>query len=1248
MAPQSRQDDDQGFLADILRHGKIARQFDGNLGDSLSQPAREVAFGLPVARTNTVRELRETSLTVLHPQIVAHRVVDVKLSLTWVVWFGSLTPVPNTTNKNRAMRVTRIVLHRIGIALICVPLLAARADSGNPRPAMGCEHPGTRVLVADSFSLAGMALVSRRLQIPAGEVTMISIIERGIDLRVEAIATPGDVHMADSPIRRWGPQRIVLDPGPARVVDVTVVGKERVTGSATLWHFALGQSSRSTPCLEALRQLALGDQRYDRGQAVTLARADAGTEPAKVAYAGATQAYGEAARRLDSLPTSLARAQAELSRAATFYQALENYSDTVGPALAAVSGFTLAQDAYGRDRARAVAASANMELALAQNRLRNTDPAAGWRAREMLTATRAELLDIVASHSARGDSYDEALALNNAGLTYIYVWEFARAIPYFERAFAIHDRLGEMTRKGQVMQNLALAQDGLGRFSQSRKTYLQVLDWLDASENPKLYADTLNNLALSEYRLGHVDEALRQYSKALEIHTRIQVPREQARSLHGIGATYYAVGKNAEARSYFERALALRQPDLDPVGRIVTLRAVADIERDAGSAALAVSLRGQALSLTQNAPLRARIQIELARDFAEADQLDRAETELTRVFAADLRRDHVTRARALLERARLSFARREFASAEQDALASFNGFRELELAADAFRAQNMQARSACAMKDSTLANRLARDTMSRSETLRLSSRNPYFRLSVSRSLRPTYDLGIQLAVTPAECGGTGAANASQGLAVSEMSRGRALDDFRRIAIDPETAANGSGERDRRELLRQLAEKRASLEYLAERAEGAEAPMAALSAEIKGLERQLDIAGARAAQTPTDRKDVEANLRRAAERIPPDTAVIEYWLGETGSYAWILTSGQMRMVELGDTVSIDSAAREFHAALRDFTRIPVAARVQRSRALFARVLAPLIDDIEGKRRVYFVPDGMLHGIPFAALVTNTSGPPQYLVSNHDVAISASIQSIPVDAGSVHLAAGARVLIVADPVYARDDARLAGAAIRAQRPARHAPQMPTLRGPSDTNANGGWSRLVGSGKEASAIAASMPMASVEVITGFDANRDAMLRRELKQFDVLHFATHAVADLEAPQLSTLVLSLLDEKGNPLVGDVFAGDLLSRPLDADLVVFSGCETAIGQATAGEGLFSLRYAAHAAGGRTVVASLWPVTDVAGAALMAEFYAALSREKLTPEAALARAMRQVMRRWPDPALWSVFEVSRVAAAQTVH
>ncbi len=1145
------------------------------------------------------------------------------------------------TNNKRIMRVTRIGGRRIIVALIWLTAAAAHAGGNTRDSGADCGIAGTRLIEAADLEVAGQVRVSRAVDIPADTLVLLSSIEQGLDVRMLVTVGDRDALSADSPIRRWGPQRILFEPAAARTVVVALLGKERVTGRARIEVRTFPPAASHHSCIEALRSLAQGDALYDRGQAVTLGTADAGTRSAREEYEAAERSYRAATSRLASPRNRLLLAQAQLSRATIFDLVLDRYQEALAPANSARDAFANAQDVYGRDRSRAVAASANLDLALAARKSKDVDPEAETRARNHLESTRAEWLNIASAHAARGESYDEALALNFVGLTHTADGDFAPAIGYFERALAIQKKLGERTRVGQVTQNLALAQNDLGRFALARQTYDQAFEWLDAGENPKLYADTMNNLALSEYRLGRIDAALRHYSEALEILTRIQNPREQARSLHGIGATYHAVGKRAEAVSYYRRALEIRERDanLDPVGRLATLVAIADSERDAGRPLDAIAHRRQALLLTHNSRLQLRIRIALAQDLVAARQLAQAETLLTDLSAKDLSQDSVASAQALLVRAQLRLAESRFERAEQDALASFGAFQVLELGASAFKALTLQARAACAGKDAATAETLVREALVRADTLRSASDNPSFRASTWGTLRPAYDLGVRLAASPAACGGTAPADALRALNIAERARNRALEDFQRIADAARVGAITVNDRKRLALLDQIAEKRASLEQLAGRHEGAEKAMQALRDEISGLLRELDIAGAQSGAATAAAEASYQPLRRAAETLRPDTAVVEYWLGETTSYAWLITRGRVQMVVLGDTARIESVAREFHGALRQFTRTRATDRVRLARQLHALVVAPLPKDFRSARRVYFVADGLLHGVPFAALVTNDSGPPQYLVSSRDVAMSTSLRAVP-DGQPVQVADGVGVLIVADPVYTRSDERFARMP-RAPRASASGPAAVVK--PADE-----WSRLAGAGREAASIAATLPRAKIETITGFAANRESVLQRDLRKYRVLHFATHAVADLESPQLSMLVLSLLDEQGNARVGEVFAGDLLYRPLEADLVVFSGCETALGESNAGEGLFGLRYVAHAAGGRTVVASLWPVTDVAGETLMREFYTALSREKLAPEAALGRAMRVASSRWADPALWSVFEVSRVAGTRTLH
>jgi CHAT domain-containing protein len=80
----------------------------------------------------------------------------------------------------------------------------------------------------------------------------------------------------------------------------------------------------------------------------------------------------------------------------------------------------------------------------------------------------------------------------------------------------------------------------------------------------------------------------------------------------------------------------------------------------------------------------------------------------------------------------------------------------------------------------------------------------------------------------------------------------------------------------------------------------------------------------------------------------------------------------------------------------------------------------------------------------------------------------------------------------------------------------------------------------------------------------------------------------------------SIRDANGED--GILTAEAIAGQPLDhLELAVLSACETGLGEAATGEGVFGLQRAFHLAGTRNVVASLWRVDDEATAALMALF-----------------------------------------------
>jgi tetratricopeptide (TPR) repeat protein len=145
-------------------------------------------------------------------------------------------------------------------------------------------------------------------------------------------------------------------------------------------------------------------------------------------------------------------------------------------------------------------------------------------------------------------------------------------------------------------------------------------------------------------------------------------------------------------------------------------------------------------------------------------------------------------------------------------------------------------------------------------------------------------------------------------------------------------------------------------------------------------------------------------------------------------------------------------------------------------------------------------------------------------------------------------------------------------------------------------------------------------------------------LKQYSLLHFATHGHIDEDSPGRSALILSrdhlpdaLEQARSGRKVqnGRLTVQTILSDwRLDADLVVLSACETALGKDAGGNGLLGFAHAFLARGARSVVLSRWKVDDTATALLMVRFYENLlgKRNDLSQPLPRAEALAEA-KRW---------------------
>ena len=158
-------------------------------------------------------------------------------------------------------------------------------------------------------------------------------------------------------------------------------------------------------------------------------------------------------------------------------------------------------------------------------------------------------------------------------------------------------------------------------------------------------------------------------------------------------------------------------------------------------------------------------------------------------------------------------------------------------------------------------------------------------------------------------------------------------------------------------------------------------------------------------------------------------------------------------------------------------------------------------------------------------------------------------------------------------------------------------------------------------------------LDVLWGSAGTRQALLQLnctgQLANYDVIHFAAHAVVDHFAPSQSRVLLA--DDS-------LTFVDILNLRLQGRVVTLSACSSAIGTQQPGDEMLALARAFFYAGARTVIASLWPVEDEATSELMRRFYLHLAKGEHVAQA-LRGAQLEMVAAGYAPYQWAAFVAS---------
>jgi CHAT domain-containing protein len=305
----------------------------------------------------------------------------------------------------------------------------------------------------------------------------------------------------------------------------------------------------------------------------------------------------------------------------------------------------------------------------------------------------------------------------------------------------------------------------------------------------------------------------------------------------------------------------------------------------------------------------------------------------------------------------------------------------------------------------------------------------------------------------------------------------------------------------------------------------------------------------------------------------------YWLGEKHSYLWVITPGKTTCFSLPAASKIDPLVKTYREAVSESKDVAETERAA-GEELYATLVAPAQKFIAQNSRVVLLPDGSLNSLNFETLIVPDPKPHFWI---EDVTITtASSLSLLASATSRPTAKQKSLLLVGDALKVSDEFE----------------QLPQAE------------------DEMKIVEGYFPEASRTVLRREQATPGAYLASNPERYAYLHFVTHGTASRAQPLESAVILS--KEPASDTY-KLYARDIVTRHLNAELVTISACNGSGTRAYSGEGLVGLSWAFVRAGAHNVIAALWEVSDAPSTPqLMDIFYKGLSRGE-DPATALREA-----------------------------
>jgi len=359
-------------------------------------------------------------------------------------------------------------------------------------------------------------------------------------------------------------------------------------------------------------------------------------------------------------------------------------------------------------------------------------------------------------------------------------------------------------------------------------------------------------------------------------------------------------------------------------------------------------------------------------------------------------------------------------------------------------------------------------------------------------------------------------------------------------------------------------------------------------------------------------------------LADDEVILEYHLGESRSYLLVISRERVTFHILPATGTIERSLRAYLKSISDRSIDPQLVRNAAER--IGRELIPLDEtSLKQCKAMIVIPDGILHALPFEALRLRDEAGSRYLVEDLAVSYCPSASALALLKSPQHRGP-----------WKKDVLAIGGADYEARN--LSAGKMPLARRASLGRMPGEdeikLSPLPFSKKEVRDIAKLYPKDRIDILSGGEADEDNVKKLHLRDYRIIHFACHALFNKRYPFRSALVLS--QNRGTENDGLLQMREIYALAMTAELVVLSACQTGQGRLEKAEGSIGLARPFFFTGARSVIASLWPISDRTTVTFMREFYSGFIKGRSAADALRQAKKRMLESAWSHPYYWAAF------------